>query len=368
MIVGVPKEIKKDEYRVAIVPAGVRSLILSKVQVLIQTGAGEHSGISDDEFTKEGAEIVATAEEVFDRADMIIKVKEPIGKELVLLKPNQILYTYLHLAAVPDVADALIKREVTCVAYETVQLDNGSLPLLIPMSEVAGRMSVHEGAKYLEKERGGKGILLSGVPGVDSGRVVILGGGIVGTNAAKIAHGMGAQVTILDTNLPRLRYLDDIFQGRIKLLMSNTHNIMYSIKIADLIVGAVLIPGGSTPKLVTRDMLSAIPNGSVLVDVAVDQGGCFETTKPTSHSDPTFVVDGVTHYCVANMPGAVPRTSTFALTNATFPYAYKLATQGLCDALRASPPLSRGLNLHQGKVTHEKVAQALNLNFEPVQF
>ncbi|PIQ99214.1 MAG: alanine dehydrogenase [Nitrospinae bacterium CG11_big_fil_rev_8_21_14_0_20_45_15] len=359
MIVGIPKEVKKDEYRIAMTPAGVHDLRAHGHTVLVETDAGQGSGIEDNFFENEGAEIV-TRNELFERADMVVKVKEPIAEEFDLLRENQILYTYLHLAPAPELTDVLLQKKVAGIAYETVQLADGSLPLLVPMSEVAGRMSIHEGSKYLERENGGRGILLGGVPGVDPGTVVIIGGGIVGANAAKMALGTGARVTLLDVHLPRLRYLDDIFSGRLKTLMSNRLNLRESLRHADLVVGAVLLPGAKAPKLITRDMLSLMKPGAVIVDVGIDQGGILETSRPTTHSDPIFNVDGIVHYCVANMPGAVARTATFALTNATFPYALALANKGLKKALQEDPALKRGLNIYKGCVTHPAVANALD--------
>ncbi|MBI3600243.1 MAG: alanine dehydrogenase [Nitrospinae bacterium] len=374
MIIGIPKEIKADEYRVAIVPSGVRAFVLSGHKVLIEDGAGLGSGISNSEYEFEGAEIVPSAGDVYHKADMIMKVKEPLPSEYDMLREGQILYTYLHLAPAPDLTKALLDRKIIAIAYETVQLDDGSLPLLIPMSEIAGRMSIQEGAKYLEREKGGRGILLGGVPGVAPGKVTIIGGGIVGTNAAKMAIGTGATVTILDSNLYRLRYLDDIFGGRIRTfggrirtLMSDSHNIMESVKEADLVIGAVLIPGARAPRIITRSMLSNMKDGSVIVDVSIDQGGCVETAMPTSHSNPTFAIDGVIHYCVTNMPGAVPRTSTFALTNATFPYAFQIANLGVRDVLTKNKALYRGLNLAKGKVTHRAVAESLGYEYCPAE-
>jgi len=359
MIVGIPKEVKKDEYRVAMTPAGVHDLCAHNHNVLVEKGAGKGSGLDDELFRAEGATIVGK-EELFSKADMIVKVKEPMPEEYGLFKKNQILYTYLHLAPAPELSSALMEKGIAGIAYETVQLEDGSLPLLIPMSEVAGRMSVHEGAKYLERENGGRGILLGGVPGVDPGHVVIIGGGIVGANAAKMALGTGANVTLLDVSLPRLRYLDDIFDGRLKTLMSNRLNLRESLSYADLVIGAVLLPGAKAPKLVTRKMLSLMKPGAVIVDVGIDQGGILETSRPTTHSDPIFNVDGIVHYCVANMPGALARTATFALTNATFPYALDLANKGLKKALRDDPALKKGLNIYRGKVTHPAVANALS--------
>ena len=364
MMIGVPNEIKEDEYRVSMTPAGVAELIGDGHTVLIEQGAGLGSGIYDTQYEAVGARIVACAE-VYEQAEMIVKVKEPLPSEFDQLKENQILYTYLHLAPAPELTDALLQRNIICVAYETVQLEDGSLPLLVPMSEVAGRMAVHEGAKYLERENGGRGILLGGVPGVDPGHVVIVGGGIVGMNAAKMAIGTGARVTLLDVNLSRLRYIDDIFGGRVKTIMSNKLNIEEFSQVADLLIGAVLLPGAKSPKLISRDMIKNMMQGSVVVDVGIDQGGILETSRPTTHSDPIFLVDGVVHYCVSNMPGAVARTSTYALTNATLPYARELAGKGLQKSLQENSALRRGLNLFKGKVTHPAVAEALAKEYVP---
>ncbi len=364
MIVGVPKEIKTDEYRVSMTPAGVHELVSRGHKVLLEDLAGEGSGISNQYYLDQGAQIVSR-QEIFAQSEMIVKVKEPLPEEYGLLREGQILYTYLHLAPAPELAQALLDRKVVGIAYETVQSPDGSLPLLIPMSEVAGRMAIHEGAKYLERENGGRGILLGGVPGVDPGHVVIIGGGIVGANAAKMAIGTGAQVTLLDVNLPRLRYLDDIHGSRLKTLMSNRVNLLESLRTADLVIGAVLIPGAKAPRLITREMLTLMQLGSVIVDVGIDQGGVFETSRPTTHSDPIFEVEGVIHYCVANMPGAVARTSTFALTNATFPYALALAEKGYQKALKEDPVLRAGLNICLGAVTHLEVAKALEKEFIP---
>ena len=360
MIVGIPREIKQDEYRVSMTPAGVHDLIVDGHIVLVEDGAGEGSGLSNESYEEQGAQ-VTERNEIFARSEMVIKVKEPLPEEFNLLKEGQILYTYLHLAPAPDLARALLDRKVTGIAYETVQLPDKSLPLLIPMSEVAGRMSVHEGSKYLERENKGRGILLGGVPGVDPGHVVIIGGGIVGANAAKMAIGTGASVTLLDINLNRLRYLDDIYGGRLKTLMSNRVNLVESLRTADLVIGAVLIPGACAPKLITREMLSLMMPGSVIIDVGIDQGGVMETSRPTTHSDPIYVVGGVVHYCVTNMPGAVARTSTFALTNATFPYALELARKGFSRAFQENPALVKGLNVFKGHVTHPAVAEALDM-------
>jgi len=329
----------------------------------VERRAGEGSGLMDEEYVSAGAKIVEGADELWARSDMIIKVKEPIEPEYERLREGQILFTYLHLAPAPTLTQKLLEKKVTGIAYETITNPQGHLPLLTPMSEVAGRMSVQVGAAYLEKPNGGRGVLLGGIPGVLPAKVVIIGGGVVGSNAAKVAVGMGAQVTIIDKNLDQLRYLDDIFGSRIRTLVSNAYNIWNAVENADLIIGAVLIPGASAPKLITRAMLSSMHKGAVIVDVAVDQGGCVETSHPTTHSDPTFVVDDVVHYCVANMPGAVPRTSTFALTNATLPYAVKLATLGLQKAVESDPGLKLGVNTYQGQVTHSAVAESQGLEY-----
>jgi len=367
MLIGVTKEVKDNEYRVGLVPAGVKALTDAGHTVFIQAGAGEGSGIPDDDYVQAGGTLCPTSDEVWAKAEMIVKVKEPIEEEYPKLKAHQILFTYLHLAPAPALTKVLLERKVTGIAYETVKDDVGRLPLLIPMSEVAGRMATQIGAQFLERNQGGRGILLGGVPGVPPAQVVILGGGVVGLNAAKIALGMGAQVTILDSNLNQLRYIDDIFLGQVATLASNSITIAQSIRKADLLIGAVLIPGASAPRLVTREMVSTMKKGAVIVDVAVDQGGCVETGHPTTHSHPTFVVDGVLHYCVANMPGAVPRTSTFALTNSTLPYAVKLANLGLKGALAADPGLAEGLNVFAGHVIHRSVAEALQLPYKPVR-
>jgi alanine dehydrogenase len=361
MIIGVPKEIKNHEYRVGLVPAGVRALARFNHTVYIQAGAGEGSGIGDEEFIQAGAKILPTPQEVYQQAEMIVKVKEPLAAEFSLMREGQILFTYLHLAPAPELTRALLERKVIGVAYETIQLADGTLPLLTPMSVVAGRMAVQIGAHYLEKGFGGRGVLLGGVPGVARGRVTILGAGTVGINAAKIAIGLGAYVTILDNNPQRLTYLEDIFGTRINTLMSNYYNIAESVRDAHLLVGAVLIPGAKTPKLVSKKMIKTMKKGTVVVDVSVDQGGCCETTKPTTHENPVYLVDGVIHYGVTNMPAAVARTSTFALTNVTLPYALELANKGFPKALQDNPALSKGLNLCGGKVTCENVAKDLNL-------
>lgn len=361
MIIGVPKEIKNHEYRVGLVPAGVRALVRSGHKVVIQAGAGEGSGITDQEFIQAGAQILPMAPEVYGQADMIIKVKEPLPAEYPLLREGQILYAYLHLAPAPELTQALLDRKVIGVAYETIQLPDGSLPLLTPMSVVAGRMAIQIGAHYLEKGFGGRGVLLGGVPGVARGKVTILGAGTVGTNAAKIAIGLGAYVTILDNNPRRLTYLDDIFGTRINTLMSNYYNISESIRESHVVIGGVLIAGAKAPKLVTREMIGTMKKGTVVVDVSVDQGGCCETTRPTTHEDPIYLVDGVIHYGVTNMPAAVARTSTFALTNVTLAYGLELANKGFPKALTENPALAKGLNTCLGEVTCENVARDLNL-------
>ncbi len=364
MIVGVPTEIKTREYRVGMIPAGVRTLTLRGHKVLVQTGAGLGSGLPDADFVRAGAEMVATAEEVWKRAEMICKVKEPLEPEYALMREGQILYTYLHLAAAPKLTEELLKRRVTGVAYETIELDDGRLPLLQPMSAVAGRMSIQVAATCLEKEKGGKGILLGGVPGVRRGRVAIIGGGIVGQNAARMAIGLGALVTILDINPDTLAYVDDIYQGRVNTLYSDPVSIEETVTRADVVVGAVLVAGARAPKLVTEAMIKKMEPGSVVGDVAVDQGGCIETCHPTTHDDPTFAVHGVVHYCVANMPGAVAHTSTFALNNATLAYGVKLADQGL-EAGRKDRVLAKGFNTYAGQVTHQAVAQAVGAKYVP---
>jgi alanine dehydrogenase len=366
MIVGLPKEVKDNEYRVGLVPAGVKALTGGGHSVLVETNAGDGLGITDVEYINAGAEIVPSADDVWSSAEMIIKVKEPIASEYKFLREGLILFTYLHLAPARELTRALLDGGVTGVAYETITDDQGHLPLLTPMSEVAGRMSIQVGATYLEKINGGRGVLLGGVPGVAPGRVTIIGGGVVGINAAKIAVGFGASVIIIDRDLERLRFLDDIFGSRIRTLASNPYTIAESVAVSDLVVGAVLVPGAAAPKLVTRDMLRDMPRGSVIVDVAVDQGGCIETTKPTTHSQPTYYVENVLHYGVTNMPGAVPRTSTFALTNATLPLALRLAKYGVVDAIKKDPHLKHGVNTYKGKVTYEAVALNQGLEYTPI--
>jgi len=365
MIIGIPKEIKNHEYRIGMTPAGVRELVAAGHTVLVETGGGDAIGFDNGAYQAAGAEIAANAAEVFARAQMIIKVKEPQPNECRMLRDGQLLFTYLHLAPDPEQAKLLQESGASAIAYETVTNARGGLPLLAPMSEVAGRMSVQAGTHHLEKAQGGNGTLLGGVPGVEPGNVVILGGGVVGTNAARMAAGMGAQVTILDRSIERLQQLDDLFQGRVVGVYSTADAIERYALQADLVVGAVLIPGASAPKLITRQHVGAMKQGSVLVDVAIDQGGCFETSHATTHQDPTYVVDDVVHYCVANMPGGVARTSTIALTNATLPYALRLAALGV-NALRDDPHFANGLNVHAGHITHPAVAAALGETYFPV--
>ena len=366
MRVGVPKEIKSDEYRVALMPVGAESLTKAGHEVYIETQAGVASGFPDDEYAKVGARIVSTAAEVFDKADMIIKVKEPLGPEISRFRPGQIVFTYFHFAASRDLTEACLKSGITAIAYETVRDRAGRLPLLTPMSEIAGKLALQEGAKYLEKPMMGRGILLGGVPGVAPAHVVILGAGVVGANAAKVAAGLGAQVVIMDINLDRLRYLDDVMPANVQTIFSDAHTVRDHLRQADLVVGAVLIPGATAPRLVTRQDLVAMKNGSVIVDVAIDQGGCVETSRPTTHQNPTFVVEGVVHYCVTNMPGAVGRTSTIALCNATLPYALTIANNGYQQAAAHDPGLAAGINLVAGRVTNAAVAQSLGLPYQPI--
>lgn len=367
MIIGVPGEIKSNENRVGITAAGVSALKDAGHQVLVQNGAGNGSGITDKEYQRAGAEILSNVEELYNRAEMIIKVKEPLPEEYDFLKKEQIIFTYLHLAAEKKLTRKLLDKEVVAIAYETVQLEDGSLPLLIPMSEVAGRLSIQAGAYFLEKPQGGNGVLLGGVPGVKPAKVVILGGGSVGINAARMAVGLGAEVTILDTSAPRLRYLDEIFNSRTKTLMSNKYNIAEETSNADLVIGAVLIPGGRTPALITEEMVKNMKDGSVIVDVAIDQGGSVETTYPTTHDDPVFTRHGVIHYSVSNMPGAVARTSTFALTNATLPYILELANKGYKRAVQDNYGLSRGVNTCLGELSCQAVAEAFNMKYTPLK-
>ena len=367
MIIGVPKEVKDHESRVGVTPAGVHALVEAGHTVLVEHRAGDLSALTDDEFQAAGAEIVGGAPDVWRLAEMIVKVKEPVEKEYRHFREGLVLFTYLHLAPVRELTDALLEKKVTGIAYETVRDRAGALPLLTPMSEVAGRMSVQVGAAYLEKEHGGRGVLLGGVPGVPPGNVVVIGGGIVGTNAAKIALGMGARVTLVDVNLNRLRELDDIFGGRIFTLASNAYNIERAVCHADLVIGGVLIPGAAAPKLVTKAMVSKMKKGAVIVDVAIDQGGCIETARPTTHSDPSYVVDGVVHYCVTNMPAAVPNTSTLALTNATFPYLMKLARLGAVGAIQEDAGLAAGVNTFHGVLTCKPVAESQRREWQPVE-
>ncbi len=366
MKIGCPKEIKVHEYRVGLVPAGVRELVTAGHQVLIESGAGAGIGISDDAYRAAGAGVLPDAKSVFDAAELVVKVKEPQLPECAMLRRGQVLFTYLHLAADAAQAQALVKSGVTAIAYETVTAPDRSLPLLTPMSEVAGRMSIQVGATALQKAYGGFGVLLGGVPGVAPARVVILGGGVAGTNAAQMAVGLGAQVTIVDRSLRRLRELDAQFGNAIATAYSTTESIERLVTQADLVIGAVLVTGAAAPRLVTREMVSRMEKGAVLVDISIDQGGCFETSKPTTHADPTYVVSGVVHYCVTNMPGAVPRTSTFALTNATLPYARALADLGWRKALERDAGFAAGLNVHEGAITHEAVARALGVTYRPL--
>ncbi len=366
MIIGVPKEIKTNENRVGLLPVGVQTLRSFGHTVFVETKAGVGSGFDDAAYIKAGAKIAKNPKEVYSKADMIIKVKEPIKPEYSLIQSNQILFTYFHFAASKELTVAMMKSGAVCIAYETVQKVDGSLPLLIPMSEVAGRMAPQEGAKYLERSMGGRGILLGGVPGTEPADVVVIGGGIVGTNAAKIAAGFGAKVTILDNNLYRLRQLDDIMPKNVITMMSNSYNIQKVIQRADLVIGAILIPGAKAPKLITKEMLKEMKPGAVIVDVAVDQGGCIETCKPTTHENPTYVVENIIHYCVANMPGAVPFTSTVALTNATLPYAVEIANKGWEKAVHTNPEIKLGLNMVDGRITYKGVADAFGFKYTAV--
>lgn len=366
MIIGVPKEIKNNENRVALTPAGAAEFRKNGHKVYVQSTAGQGSGFEDSEYEAVGATILGTIEEVYGIAEMIVKVKEPIASEYGLIKENQLLFTYFHFASSEELTHAMLKSNAVCLAYETVERPDRSLPLLVPMSEVAGRMAIQEGAKYLEKPMGGRGILLGGVAGVKPANVLVLGGGIVGAQSAKMAAGLGANVTIVDINLNRLRYLEDILPANVDTVMSNEFNIRDLVKNADLIVGAVLIPGAKAPHLVTRDMLKLMKKGTVLVDVAVDQGGCIETCQPTTHENPIYVIDGIVHYCVANMPGAVPYTSTLALTNATLPYAIQLANKGWQKACAQNEDLKKGLNVVNGKIVYKAVADAFGLEFTSV--
>lgn len=366
MIIGIPKETKVDEYRVALIPVGAEELVKVGHTVLVERGAGLGSGISDEEYSRAGAELVDNVERVFSEAQMILKVKEPLPEEYGLLREGQIIFTFFHFAASRELTEAVIRSRAVAIAYETVRDEKGGHPLLTPMSEVAGRMSIHQGAKYLEKPMEGQGILLGGVPGVTPAEVVVIGGGIVGTQAAKVAAGLGARVTIMDINLDRLRYLDDIMPKNVITLMSNAQNIRERLREADLLIGAVLIEGARTPVLITRDMVGTMKNGAVIVDVSIDQGGCVETSRPTTHTKPTFIVDGVVHYCVTNMPGAVGRTSTYALTNASLPYVIEIANKGYEKAARDNPAIRRGLNIVRGRVVNRAVAEAFGLKYHEI--
>lgn len=366
MKIAVPKEIKNNENRVGLVPSGVRQLVQDGHELFVQKNAGAGIGISDEEYIAAGAKMVNTMEDAYAAGEMIIKVKEPQPNEIALLKPHHILYTYLHLAADKPQTEGLMKSGATCIAYETIQLEDNSLPLLVPMSEVAGRMSVQVGATYLQLDKGGKGILLGGVPGVRRAKVTIIGCGIAGTNAAQMAVGLGADVTLIDLSTKRLAELDQLFENKVNTIFSNSQNIEDCVINSDLVIGAVLVPGAKAPKLVTRNMISKMQKGSVVVDIAVDQGGCIETCKPTTHENPTFVVDGVVHYCVANMPGAVARTSTFALTNVTLKYARMIARDGVDRAIMKDKPLRLGVNIYKGKLVYEQVALDLDLPFTPL--
>ena len=366
MIIGIPKEIKNNENRVAMTPAGVQEMTRRGHKVYVQATAGVNSGFTDDAYRAVGAEILPTIEEVYATAEMIVKVKEPIAPEYKLVRAGQLLFTYFHFASSEPLTRAMIDSGAVCCAYETVERADRSLPLLTPMSEVAGRMATQEGCYFLEKPRGGKGVLLGGVPGVKPARVFVIGAGVVGTAAARMAAGLGADVTICDISLPRLTYLTDVMPRNVKTLMSSEYNIREELRHADLVIGSVLIPGAKAPKIVTRDMLQLMEPGTVMVDVAIDQGGCFETSRPTTHEDPVYYVDGILHYCVANIPGAVPRTSTLALTNATLPYAVQLADKGWRRAAQENPELALGLNVVEGKVVYKPVAEAWGLNYEPL--
>ncbi|REJ66392.1 MAG: alanine dehydrogenase [Planctomycetota bacterium] len=361
MIVGVPREIKRDEYRVAMLPVGVEEMVRAGHQVLIEQGAGLGSGLPDHEYLEQGAELVATADEIFERAELIVKVKEPQAEEWPRLRPGQTLFTYFHFAADRALVDAMLERGITAAAYETLRLDSGALPLLTPMSEVAGRMSIQEGAKFLERPQMGRGILLGGVPGVAPANICVLGGGVVGANAAKVAAGFGADVRLLDINMERLRYLDDIMPANVDVLFSDRHTIREQLAQADLVIGAVLIPGAKAPRLIEEEDLKLMKPGSVIIDVAIDQGGCVGTSRPTTHSDPTFVVHDVVHYCVTNMPGAVGRTSTFALCNVTLPWALEIAREGIEAAAAARAPIARAINIHAGEITNRAVAESFDL-------
>jgi len=368
MIIGVPREIKDKEFRVGMVPAGVASLAAAGHTVLVERGAGLGSGVVDEEYLQAGAELVTTAAELYGRAELVVKVKEPLAPEYELLRPGQILFTYLHLAPLPGLTQVLLEKKIIGIAYETVRPDDGSLPLLAPMSQVAGRMAIQAGARFLEKEAGGRGLLLGGVPGVERGHVTIIGAGNVGSNAAKMAVGLGAEVTVLGLRIDQLTRLEELYSGRLTTLISNRHNLEEELRKADLVVGAVLLPGRSAPKLISRGMLGLMKKGAVIVDVAIDQGGCVETSRPTTHSDPVFEVDGILHYCVANMPGAVPRTATFALTNVTLPLVQALAGKGVETAARENIALRRGINVYLGKLICPDVAESQGRICEELPF
>ncbi len=368
MIVGVPKEIKDNEYRVAMVPSGVKALVDAGHSVVVEKGAGLGSGFPDEAFAEAGGELLDSAQEVYARAELIVKVKEPQPVEYAFLREGQIIFSFLHLAPAPELKDALIKSGVTAIAYETVEGEDGALPVLKPMSEVAGRLSVQLGAQFLLKPNGGEGLLIGGVPGVERGIVTVIGAGTAGVNAARVALALGADVTVIDIRMDKLRYVEDIFRSRAKTLFSTAYNIEKSVRASDLLIGAVHRPGARTPRLVTKEMVSAMKKGSVIVDISVDQGGCVETIRPTTHSKPTYLVDGVIHYGVSNMPGAVPRTSTLALTNATLPYVLKIADLGLKDAAASCASLRRGVNIHRGAITHPAVAEAFGVEAEPLEF
>jgi alanine dehydrogenase len=368
MIIGIPREIKDKEFRVGMVPAGTQALVQAGHTVLVEQEAGLGSGVSDREYQEAGAIMAQSAEEVWARADLVMKVKEPLPPEYLLLRENLILFTYLHLAPLPELTEVLLARKIIGVAYETVQTDSGFLPLLAPMSQVAGRMAIQEGARFLAKEAGGRGVLLSGVPGVAPGHVSILGSGTVAVNSAQMAVGLGAETTILGRNLQRLAELDSLFRGRLRTLVSSRHNIEAELAKADLVVGAVLVPGGRAPRLIDREMLGRMRKGAVIVDVAIDQGGCAETSRPTTHSQPVYEVDGILHYCVTNMPGAVPRTSTFALTNATLPLALAMADKGLDQAAAQDPALARGVAVYKGRLVSRQVAEAQGRTWQPLAF
>lgn len=368
MIIGVPRETKEDEYRIAMLPVGVEELVQRGHTVYVQAGAGLGSGLADHSYLQAGAELVASAEDIFERAELIVKVKEPLPSEYSLIRKGQSLFTYFHFAASRELTEAMMQSQATCLAYETLRDASGRLPLLMPMSEVAGRMSVQEGAKYLERPQHGRGILLGGVPGVPPARIAILGGGIVGANAARIAAGFQAEVAILDVNVDRLRYLDDVMPPNVSVLFSDRHMIRDQIRLADLVIGAVLIPGARAPHLIRRDDLRLMKPGSVIIDVAIDQGGCVETSRPTTHNKPTYIVEDVLHYCVTNMPGAVGRTSTFALCNVTLPWIIHLSQEGIHNAIQKFPPLRESLNIFQGRITNQAVADSFQLPFTPPSF